>query len=55
MEWIEENLAVLLLGVHGLALAIINTTPTPKDDGILKIIYKVVEIVAGVLTPKVKD
>lgn len=40
--------------VHILALAIINLTPTPKDDEIYGKIYRAIEILAGVITKLVK-
>ena len=33
----------ILLAVHGLALLIVNLTPTPKDDQALAKYYKAVE------------
>ena len=50
----EEFLAVLA-ALHGLAIAIVNLTPTPKDDEILAKIYRVVEILAGIFTNRAKD
>jgi len=36
--------------IHLLALAIVNLTPTPKDDEAYARFYKVVEKLAGLLT-----
>ena len=36
--------------VHLLALAIVNLTPTPKDDEIYGKVYKVIEKMAGIIT-----
>jgi hypothetical protein len=33
----------------------VNLTPTPKDDEIIAKIYKVVEVLAGILTDRAKD
>lgn len=51
----------LAIAVHGLALVIVNMTPTPKDNealhGIGKAVvkgYRAIEILAGVVTPRVK-
>jgi len=41
-------------GVHMLALAIVNLTPTPKDDEIYGKIYRAVEILAGLVTKLAK-
>jgi hypothetical protein len=57
---IAEYVAVAI-AVHGAAVAIVNLTPTPKDDEALgrytRIavkLYRAVEILAGVVTPLVK-
>ena len=57
---IAEYVAVAI-AVHGAAVAIVNLTPTPKDDEALgrytRIavkLYRAVEILAGVVTPFVK-
>jgi hypothetical protein len=57
---IAEYVAVAV-GVHGAAVAIVNVTPTPKDNEalgkysrmIVKL-YRAIEILAGVITPLVK-
>lgn len=36
--------------VHGLALVIVNLTPTPADDRIYAKLYKVIEVFAGIVT-----
>lgn len=56
--FIAENgpaLGTALLALHGLAVAVVNLTPTPKDDEIVAKAYKFVELLAGVLTKKVKE
>jgi hypothetical protein len=57
---IAEYIAVVI-AVHGAAVAIVNLTPTPKDDEALGRysrmavkLYRAVEILAGVITPLVK-
>ena len=57
---IAEYVAVVI-AVHGAAVAIVNLTPTPKDDEALGKysrmavkLYRAVEILAGVVTPLVK-
>lgn len=49
------------IAVHGAALAIVNLTPTPKDNealaGISRVVvkvYRAVEILAGIWTPLAK-
>lgn len=44
----------ILLAVHGLALLIVNLTPTPKDDEALAKYYKAVEFLAGLVTKLAK-
>jgi hypothetical protein len=57
---LAEYVAVAV-GVHAAAVAIVNVTPTPKDNEtlgkysrmIVKL-YRAIEILAGVITPLVK-
>jgi hypothetical protein len=51
----------LAIALHGLALVIVNLTPTPKDDEALDAaqrvvvkLYRVVEILAGIVGPLAK-
>ena len=57
---IAEYVAVVV-GIHAAAVAIVNVTPTPKDNEALGKysrmvvkLYRAVEILAGVITPLVK-
>jgi len=57
---IVEYVAVVV-AVHGAAVAIVNLTPTPRDNEALSKysrmavkLYRAVEILAGVITPLVK-
>jgi len=50
-----ENLIGIIGALHLLALAIVNVTPTPKDNEVYGRIYKLVEKLAGILTTKVKQ
>ena len=57
---ITEYIAVAI-AVHGAAVAIVNLTPTPKDNEYLSRyskmavkLYRAIEILAGVITPLVK-
>ena len=57
---IAEYIAVVI-AIHGAAVAIVNLTPTPKDNETLGKytrmavkLYRAVEILAGVVTPLVK-
>ena len=51
----------LAVAVHGVALLVVNTTPTPKDNEaldtytrILVKVYRAIEILAGIVTSKAK-
>lgn len=51
----------LAVAIHGLALVIVNMTPTPKDnellDGYSRVVvkaYRAIEVLAGIVTPRVK-
>ena len=39
-----------LFAIHAAALAIVNLTPTPKDDAVVAKYYRIIEILAGVVT-----
>ena len=60
MDRITEYVA-LAVAIHGLALVIVNLTPTPKDNEFLGKysrmavkLYRAIEILAGVVSPLVK-
>ena len=51
----------LAVAIHGVAVVIVNLTPTPKDNEVLGNgarlvvqVYRAIEIMAGVITPLVK-
>jgi len=44
----------LFFAAHGLALVIVNLTKTPKDNEALGKVYKLVEVIAGLVTPLAK-
>ena len=55
------EIVTVAVALHGLALAIVNITPTPKDDEALSNaarvvvkLYRVVEILAGIISPLAK-
>ena len=57
MQSIQENweaIVAVLTGVIATASAIAALTPTPKDDGIVKKLYKLVDLLA-VNVGKAKD
>jgi len=44
-----------LFAIHAAALAIVNLTPTPKDDAIVGKFYKVIEFAAGIVSKVAKQ
>jgi hypothetical protein len=58
IEWIVTNWAgilAVLAAAHALALAVVNLTPTPKDNELVSKAYRVVEMFAGIFTAKAKQ
>lgn len=60
MNHLSEYVA-LAVSLHGAALIIVNMTPTPKDNEaldrytkLLVKLYRAIEILAGIVSPKVK-
>jgi hypothetical protein len=57
VHYLSENwteVAGILAALHLLALAVVNATPTPKDDEIYGKLYKVIEVIAGIVTRTAK-
>lgn len=57
-----SDYVALAVAVHGLALVIVNITPTPKDNEyldnasrVLVKVYRAVEILAGIVSRKAKQ
>lgn len=58
IDWVlahQVELGTALVALHGAAIAIVNLTPTPRDDEVLARVYKVVEAVAGIFTARAKS
>jgi hypothetical protein len=51
-NWAE--VAGIAGALHILALAVVNLTPTPKDDEIYGKVYKVIEMIAGIVSRTAK-
>jgi hypothetical protein len=51
-NWAE--VAGIAGALHLLALAVVNLTPTPKDDEIYGKFYKVIEMIAGIISKTAK-
>lgn len=45
----------VLFAIHAAALAIVNLTPTPKDNEAVAKYYRILEILAGIVTRLSKD
>jgi hypothetical protein len=57
MEQFVDHLGTFLsaaLSLHAFALLICNLTKTPKDDEFVAKAYKVIEVFAGIITPRAK-
>ena len=60
MDHLSDYVA-LAVAVHGVAVVVVNLTPTPRDDEALNTYtrlavkaYRAIEILAGVISPLVK-
>jgi len=49
-----SQILTAIVAIHAAALAIVNLTKTPKDDELLARVYRIIEILAGVVTKLVK-
>jgi hypothetical protein len=56
-----SDYVALAVAIHGVALVIVNMTPTPKDNEALSSyrrlavkLYRAVEVLAGIVSPLVK-
>ena len=57
MDWLINNwgeVVGIAAALHVFALAIVNVTPSKKDDEVYNRIYKVIEIFAGLVTKTAK-
>jgi hypothetical protein len=50
-----QHLVEILVAIHALALVIVNLTPTQKDDQAVAKYYRIVEILAGIVTRLAKQ
>jgi hypothetical protein len=60
LENLSEYVA-LAVAIHGVAVVIVNLTPTPRDDEALDAYsrlvvkaYRAIEILAGIISPRAK-
>lgn len=57
-DWLSENWPAVVaaaLAIHAAAVAVVNLTPTPKDDALVAKVYTWVERFAGIFTKKAKE
>lgn len=57
INYVSENWADIvgiLAALHVLALAIVNVTPSKKDDELYNKLYKIIELFAGIVTKTAK-
>jgi hypothetical protein len=57
MEYFQhfQTFLTLAASLHGAALVICNLTKSPKDDEFVAKAYKLIEILAGIVTPRAKQ
>lgn len=48
------EIVAALFAVHAAAVAIVNLTPTPKDDEVVAKFYRLIEILAGIVSKTAK-
>jgi hypothetical protein len=44
----------VMLAAHAMALVIVNLTKTPKDNEVVAMVYKMIEVLAGIVSPRAK-
>ena len=49
-----QDFSTIIFYLHVLSLLVINTTKTPKSSVMMSKFYKILEILAGLLTPLAK-
>jgi len=49
-----QDFSTIIFYLHVLALLVINTTKTPRSNIVMFKVYKMLEILAGLLTPLAK-
>lgn len=49
-----QQLVTVLLAIHAIAVVIVNLTPTPKDNAAVANFYKIIEVLAGIITKLAK-
>jgi hypothetical protein len=58
IDFIVNNSAEIfgvIAAVHVIALFVVNLTPTPVDNLVVEKVYRVIELIGGVVTSKAKE
>lgn len=50
----SPEIIAALFAIHAAALAIVNLTPTPDDNKVVAKYYRVIEVLAGIMTRMAK-
>lgn len=50
----SPEIIAALFAIHAAALAIVNLTPTPDDNKVVAKYYRIIEILAGIVTRMAK-
>lgn len=50
-----QSIVTVATAAHGLAVVVCNMTKTPKDDAVVSKVYRGIEILAGIITPRAKQ
>lgn len=50
----HRELLEIAIAIHAAAALVVNLTPTPRDNEVVHRCYRVLEILAGIVTPQAK-
>lgn len=51
----SDKIIMAMFAIQAAAVAIANLTPTPKDNAFLVKSYRVIEVLAGIITKQAKN
>lgn len=54
MNFNENEIIKAILAIHTVAVIYVNFTNTPKDNDFMRRLYKIIEALAGIITPTAK-
>jgi hypothetical protein len=57
MEWLSriEQILAVMGAIMAVASLIVNLTPTPKDDRVVGFIYRLIEVLSGIVSETAKE